>query len=252
MRPKWFGPGPEAPQPVADRAVEPVQHLDLLRADRHAVLPPAPARHRPERAVVVPGEAGEPQRPAPALHVLVHPRGDRAEHLERGRQPRSGLLRLGARQELEVHDVARVAAALLLDREHAVAGPRGDHVRCLDPGLLAQRLEPVELRGDRGAVVVAVPVHAKDRADALVRVVHGEGRVLADVDQGERRVGRERRTPPGHASSPAEPLEDLLLGRLRQVVQALGPCHDSLPSTASSTRVISSRALTTDAVGPLM
>ena len=42
------------------------------------------------------------------------------------------------------------------------------------------------------------------------------------------------------------------VGRLRQVVQSLGPGHDTLPSTASSTRVISSRARTTDAVGPLM
>jgi hypothetical protein len=131
--------------------------------------------------------------------VLVHPRGDRAEVPERRDQAVAG--RFGAGQPLEHHDVSRGLAVF-----HQYNGMKLvalNDLRGADPGVRAQRVQPGQFGGDLVERLVAVPVHAQD--GALVAGFDQVGRVLADVEQRQRRVGRPvvpRERPAGHVVEP--------------------------------------------------
>ena len=202
---------------------------------------PRPSCHRPqwplgtERRRVVPAEAGEAGGRRPAARVAVHARRDGAQRAEAGPQVVGVGVGHLAPQPLEEHDVA-LAQLVRPHLADAAAVTAGDGDRGLDHAVLAQRVDPVELRGDLGGGVVRRPVHAQRERAAAAGLLHPVGPVLRDVDQ-------PRRTRPGRGRSSRRPPRPG--GRSP-------PDQCSRPSTDSSTRVISSRARSTLAVAPLM
>jgi hypothetical protein len=179
--------------------------------------------------------------------VVVHAGGDRTQQLERLGQPLVGGRRLDAGQPLEVHGIARVGCARLVEGEQAAAVLGAQHMRRTDAGLLTQGFQPGQLRLDLGSVVIAVPVDAQHGPFPRVRVVDGVRRVLAHVEQGQ--LGLR-----GHSALDECPARDRLQSRGDVLGRQVMHAHRQLsrPSSSSSTRVISARATSTSSVDPAM
>ena len=99
------------------------------------------------------------------------------------------LVGFGARHHLEVHDVALRSVVVDGDDASTVAG--GQHGGHDDVAVAPQRIEPVEFGLDLVRAVVVLAVHAQDRPRAGVRVLDRVGGVLGQVQQAQRRIGRQ-------------------------------------------------------------
>src|SRR6202042_3593466 len=128
----------ESLEPLAHDLSGAAKYGQLFPSDADAVLPASPAAAGPDARVVVPGEAHEARRPAPAPRGPVHPRADLPELLELTREPIR--LRLGAWQQLEQDRLP--GDAVERDVNHLAAVLRAEYLRRAQALVPAQCLEP--------------------------------------------------------------------------------------------------------------